>query len=109
MKKNVFPSATPCTIYFYSVFLRVKSIDKPKKRPAVITITNKITIKYQANSSAWQQTIAIHPNNNRGTETQQSATDFDANGNGLLSGAKQSCISPRGGRGFSADIKGIFG
>jgi uncharacterized Rmd1/YagE family protein len=31
--------------------------------------------------SAWQQTIAIHPNNNRGTETQQSATDFDANGN----------------------------
>jgi hypothetical protein len=30
---------------------------------------------------AWQQTIAIHPNNNRGTETQQSATDFDANGN----------------------------
>jgi hypothetical protein len=28
---------------------------------------------------------------------------------GLLSGVKQSCISPRGGRGFSADIKGIFG
>jgi hypothetical protein len=25
--------------------------------------------------------LAIHPNNNRGTETQQSTTDFDANGN----------------------------
>jgi hypothetical protein len=28
-----------------------------------------------------QQTLAIHPNNNRGTETQQSTSDFDANGN----------------------------
>ncbi|VVH57122.1 hypothetical protein BSPCLSOX_899 [uncultured Gammaproteobacteria bacterium] len=45
-------------------------------------IGNNLThISHQANSSAWQQTIAIHPNNNRGTETQQSATDFDANGN----------------------------
>jgi hypothetical protein len=35
----------------------------------------------QANSSTWQQTLTIHPNNNRGTETQQSTTDFDANGN----------------------------
>jgi hypothetical protein len=26
----------------------------------------------------------------------------------LLAGAKYSCISPRGGRGSSADIKGIF-
>jgi hypothetical protein len=32
-------------------------------------------------SSTWQQTLAIHPSNNRGTETQQSTTDFDANGN----------------------------
>jgi hypothetical protein len=32
-------------------------------------------------SNNWQQTISIHPNNNRGTETQQSASDFDANGN----------------------------
>jgi hypothetical protein len=38
-------------------------------------IGNNLThISHQANSSAWQQTIAIHPNNNRGTETQQSAT-----------------------------------
>jgi hypothetical protein len=36
---------------------------------------------HQANSSTWQQTIAIHPNNNRSTETQQSASDFDTNGN----------------------------
>ncbi|VVM27110.1 hypothetical protein BSPWISOXPB_344 [uncultured Gammaproteobacteria bacterium] len=27
------------------------------------------------------KTLAIHPNNNRGTETQQSTSDFDANGN----------------------------
>ncbi len=45
-------------------------------------IGNNLThFSHQANSSAWQQTIAIHPNNNRGTETQQSAADFDANGN----------------------------
>jgi uncharacterized membrane protein len=31
--------------------------------------------------STWQQTLTIHPNNNRGTETQQSTSDFDANGN----------------------------
>ncbi len=45
------------------------------------TGNNLTNLSHQANSSAWQQTIAIHPNNNRGTETQQSATDFDANGN----------------------------
>jgi hypothetical protein len=37
--------------------------------------------KYQANSGNWQQTLSIHPNNNRGTETQQSTNDFDTNGN----------------------------
>jgi hypothetical protein len=31
-----------------------------------------------------KQTLAIRPNNNRGTETQQSTTDFDANGNLLV-------------------------
>jgi hypothetical protein len=96
----------------------------------------------------------VRTNNNRGTETQQSTSDFDVNGNlltldnigtlnwyynntlgklkkadsnttqyynmvqwlvcrlildNLLSGAKYSRISPRGGRGSSADIKGIFG
>jgi hypothetical protein len=33
------------------------------------------------NSNTWQQTLIIHPNNNRGTETQQSTSDFDVNGN----------------------------
>jgi hypothetical protein len=41
------------------------------------TGNNLTSLSHQANSSAWQQTIAIHPNNNRGTETQQSASDFD--------------------------------
>jgi hypothetical protein len=45
------------------------------------TGNNLTNLSHQANGSAWQQTIAIHPNNNRGTETQQSATDFDTNGN----------------------------
>jgi hypothetical protein len=30
---------------------------------------------------SWQQTLIIHSNNNRGTETQQSTSDFDVNGN----------------------------
>jgi hypothetical protein len=32
----------------------------------------------------WQQTLTIHPNSNRGTETQQSTSEFDANGNLLV-------------------------
>ncbi len=45
------------------------------------TGNNLTTLSHQANSGDWQQTLAIHPNNNRGTETQQSTSDFDANGN----------------------------
>ena len=45
------------------------------------TSNNLTHLSHQANSSTWQQTLTIHPNNNRGTETQQSTTDFDANGN----------------------------
>ncbi|CAC9992775.1 hypothetical protein [uncultured Gammaproteobacteria bacterium] len=45
------------------------------------TGNNLTHLSHQANSSTWQQTLAIHPNNNRGTETQQSDNDFDANGN----------------------------
>jgi len=45
------------------------------------TANNLITLSHQAQSNAWQQTINIHPNNNRGTETQQSTANFDANGN----------------------------
>jgi RHS repeat-associated protein len=42
---------------------------------------NLTTLSHQANSGDWQQTLTIHPNNNRGTETQQSTSDFDVNGN----------------------------
>ncbi|VVH63436.1 Putative insecticidal toxin complex, partial [uncultured Gammaproteobacteria bacterium] len=45
------------------------------------TGNNLTHLSHQANSSTWQQTLAIHPNNNRGTETKQSASDFDTNGN----------------------------
>ncbi|VVH64346.1 hypothetical protein BSPLISOX_1757, partial [uncultured Gammaproteobacteria bacterium] len=45
------------------------------------TGNNLTSLSHQAHSSAWQQTLTIHPNNNRGTETQQSTSDFDANGN----------------------------
>ncbi|MBA5248952.1 MAG: RHS repeat-associated core domain-containing protein [Gammaproteobacteria bacterium] len=45
------------------------------------TGNNLTTLSHQANSSTWQQIINLHPNNNRGTETKQSTTDFDANGN----------------------------
>jgi hypothetical protein len=38
----------------------------------------------QASSGNWQQTLTIHPNSNRGTETQQSTSEFDANGNLLV-------------------------
>jgi hypothetical protein len=45
------------------------------------TGNNLTHLLHQANSSIWQQILTIHPNNNRGTETQQSTSDFDANGN----------------------------
>jgi hypothetical protein len=45
------------------------------------TGNNLTNLSHQANSSAWQQILTIHPNNNHGTETQKSTSDFDANGN----------------------------
>jgi hypothetical protein len=45
------------------------------------TGNNLIHLSHQAKSNTWQQTLTIHPNSNRGTETQQSTSDFDANGN----------------------------
>ena len=48
------------------------------------TSNNLTNLSHQANSGNWQQTITIHPNNNHGTETQQSTSDFDANGNLLV-------------------------
>ncbi|VVH65867.1 hypothetical protein BSPLISOX_2069, partial [uncultured Gammaproteobacteria bacterium] len=44
------------------------------------TGNNLTTLSHQANSSNWQQTLAIHPNSNRGTEN-NSQNNFDANGN----------------------------
>ena len=48
------------------------------------TGNNLTNLSHQANSGDWQQTLTIHPNNNRGTETQQSISNFDANGNLLV-------------------------
>ncbi|SSC07737.1 RHS repeat-associated core domain-containing protein [bacterium endosymbiont of Bathymodiolus sp. 5 South] len=45
------------------------------------TGNNLTNLSHQANSNDWQQTLTIYTNNNRGTETQQSASDFDVNGN----------------------------
>ncbi|VVH60053.1 hypothetical protein BSPCLSOX_2553 [uncultured Gammaproteobacteria bacterium] len=45
------------------------------------TGNNLTNLSHQANSNTWQQTLTIHPNNNRGTETQQFTSDFDVNGN----------------------------
>jgi hypothetical protein len=47
-------------------------------------VTHLTNLSHQANSGDWQQTLTIHPNNNRGTETQQSTSNFDANGNLLV-------------------------
>jgi hypothetical protein len=46
------------------------------------TGNNLTNLSHQASSGNWQQTLTIHPNSNRGTETQQSTSDFDANGAG---------------------------
>ena len=48
------------------------------------TGNNLTNLSHQANSGDWQQILVIHPNNNRGTETQQSTSDFDVNGNLLI-------------------------
>jgi hypothetical protein len=40
------------------------------------TGNNLTNLSHQANSNDWQQTLTIYTNNNRGTETQQSASDF---------------------------------
>ncbi|SHN93278.1 hypothetical protein [bacterium endosymbiont of Bathymodiolus sp. 5 South] len=48
------------------------------------TGNNLTNLSHQASSGNWQQTLTIHPNSNRGTETQQSTSDFDANGNLLV-------------------------
>ncbi|OJA03513.1 hypothetical protein BGC33_04360, partial [Bathymodiolus thermophilus thioautotrophic gill symbiont] len=44
------------------------------------TGSNLVCLSHQAQSNAWQQTIGIHPNSNRGTEN-NNPNNFDANGN----------------------------
>ena len=44
------------------------------------TGNNLTNLSHQANSGAWQQTLTIHPNSNRGTEN-NNQNNFDANGN----------------------------
>ncbi|VVM27098.1 hypothetical protein BSPWISOXPB_332 [uncultured Gammaproteobacteria bacterium] len=57
------------------------SLEPYQQTYAYDTGNNLTNLYHQANSSAWQQTLIIHSNNNRGTETQQSTSDFDVNGN----------------------------
>ncbi|CAC9658259.1 hypothetical protein BTURTLESOX_1436 [bacterium endosymbiont of Bathymodiolus sp. 5 South] len=59
----------------------VISLEPYQQTYAYDTGNNLTNLYHQANSSAWQQTLIIHSNNNRGTETQQSTSDFDVNGN----------------------------
>ncbi|MBA5248779.1 MAG: RHS repeat-associated core domain-containing protein, partial [Gammaproteobacteria bacterium] len=55
---------------------------EPYQQTYVYDTGNNLTcLSHQAASNAWQQTITLPPNNNRGTETQPSTTNFDANGN----------------------------
>ena len=44
------------------------------------TGNNLTNLSHQANSGNWQQTLAIHPNSNRGTEN-NNQNNFDSNGN----------------------------
>jgi hypothetical protein len=48
----------------------------------------------QANSGAWQQTLTIHPNSNRGTEN-NNQNNFDANGNLLHHNPKHIRLSDK--------------
>jgi hypothetical protein len=58
----------------YSFFCQIKE----GLKTYTYDIGNNLTaLSHQANSNTWQQTLTIHPNNNRGTETQQSTSDFD--------------------------------
>ncbi|CAC9532706.1 hypothetical protein [uncultured Gammaproteobacteria bacterium] len=58
---------------------------EPYHQTYTYDLGNNLThLSHQAKSNTWQQTLAIHPSNNRGTGTQQSTSDFDANGNLLV-------------------------
>ncbi|CAC9640288.1 insecticidal toxin complex protein [uncultured Gammaproteobacteria bacterium] len=59
----------------------VISLEPYQQTYAYDTGNNLTLLSHQANSGNWQQTLSIHPNNNRGTQTQQSTNDFDTNGN----------------------------
>jgi hypothetical protein len=49
------------------------SLELYQQTYAYNAVNNLTTLSHQANSGDWQQTLTIHPNNNRGTETQQFA------------------------------------
>jgi phosphopantetheine adenylyltransferase len=51
----------------YSQVRQEKGVKHAKIYAIDLRTTN---LSHQANSSTWQQTLAIHPNSNRGTETQ---------------------------------------
>jgi RHS repeat-associated protein len=59
----------------------VISLEPYQQTYAYDTGNNLTNLSHQANSGNWQQTLIIHSNNNRGTQTQQSTNDFDVNGN----------------------------
>ncbi len=59
---------------------RMSSIELYHQTYTYDTGSNLSNLSHQANSSTWQQTLIIHPNNNRGTEN-NNQNNFDANGN----------------------------
>ncbi|SSC07484.1 RHS repeat-associated core domain-containing protein [bacterium endosymbiont of Bathymodiolus sp. 5 South] len=57
------------------------SLIEPYCQTYTYDIGNNLThLSHQAKSNAWQQTLTIHPNSNRGTEN-NNQNNFDANGN----------------------------
>ena len=62
------------------ILKRMSSVELYYQTYTYDTGNNLTTLSHQANSSNWQQTLAIHPNSNRGTEN-NGQNNFDANGN----------------------------
>ena len=62
------------------ILKRMSSIEFYRQTYTYDTGNNLSNLSHQANSSTWQQTLIIHPNNNRGTEN-NNQNNFDANGN----------------------------
>jgi hypothetical protein len=75
--------------YQYSLTLHhiVISLEPYQQTYAYDTGNNLTNLSHQANSGNWQQTLIIHSNNNRGTQTQQSTNDFD-----VVAGVRQQIL-----------------